>query len=53
MPLYLSILKHVNTPTDKWSPKDLENHVGRYDSSRNNLKVEDNFAFDFVELHKF
>ena len=53
MPLYLSILKHANTPTIKWSPKDLENRVGRYNSSRNDLKVEDNFAFDFDELRKF
>ena len=56
MPLYLSILKHVNTPTDEWGPKDKENLVGRYDFAKKTntqFKSEDNIAFECNELHRF
>ena len=56
MPLYLSILKHVNTPTDEWGPKDKENLIGRYDSAKKlnkEFKYEDNIAFECTELNRF
>ena len=56
MPLYLSILKLVNSPTDEWGPKDKENLVGRYDFARRvekQLKSEENIGFECTELHRF
>ena len=56
MPLYLSILKHVNSPTDEWCPKDKENLIGRYDianKTNKEFKHEDNIAFECTELQKF
>jgi hypothetical protein len=60
MPLYMSILKYVNSPTSRWGPDELEHRVGRYGTQNkleNEVKPEavDNFGFELNEsqMHRF
>jgi hypothetical protein len=57
MPLYLAILKHVNSPTDKWAPYEMEYRTGRYEFKKRkdiNEKSFDNLAFeDSNEMKRF